>query len=43
MRYYETSRHEIDYFREEYGFPSNFYPTKVLLDGIIHYNSKAAY
>ena len=32
MRYYETPREEIDYFREEYEFLSNFYPTKVMFE-----------
>ena len=43
MKYYEIPCYEIDYFREEYDFLSNFYPTKVLFDGIIYYNSEAAY
>lgn len=43
MRYYETPRDEIDYFREEYEFLSNFYPTKVVFDGITYCNSEAAY
>lgn len=43
MRYYETPREEIDWFREEYEFLSNFYPTKVIFDGITYYNSEAAY
>jgi len=43
MRYYETPRDEINYFREEYEFLSNFYPTKVIFDGITYYNSEAAY
>lgn len=43
MRYYETPREEIDWFREEYEFLSNFYPTKVFFDGITYYNSEAAY
>lgn len=43
MRYYENPRYEINYFREEYDFLSNFYPTKVLFDDIIYYNSEAAY
>ena len=43
MRYYETPRDTIDYFREEYEFLSNFYPTKVMFDGITYYNSEAAY
>ena len=43
MRYYETPRTEIDWFREEYEFLSNFYPSKVIFDGIIYYNSEAAY
>lgn len=43
MRYYETPRDNIDYFREEYEFLSNFYPTKVMFDGITYYNSEAVY
>lgn len=43
MRYYETPRDEIDWFREEYEFLSNFYPSKVVFDGITYYNSEAAY
>ena len=43
MRYYETSREEIVYFREEYEFLSNFYPTKVMFEGITYYNAEAAY
>ena len=43
MRYYETPREEIDYFREEYEFLSNFYPTKVVFDEITYYNAEAAY
>lgn len=43
MRYYETPRECIDYFREEYEFLSNFYPTKVVFEGITYYNSEAAY
>ncbi len=43
MRYYEVPRPEIDFFREEYEFLSNFYPTKVSFDGIAYYNSEAAY
>ena len=43
VRYYETPRDAIDYFREEYDFLSNFYPTKVIFDGITYYNSEAAY
>ena len=43
MRYYETPRKEIDYFREEYEFLSNFYPTKVMFEGITYYNAEAAY
>ena len=43
MRYYETPRKCIDYFREEYEFLSNFYPTKVTFDGITYCNSEAAY
>ena len=43
MKFYEIPCDEIGYFREEYDFLSNFYPTKVLFDGIIYYNSEAAY
>lgn len=43
MRYYETERPEINYFREEYDFLSNFYPSKVMFEGITYYNSEAAY
>lgn len=43
MRYYETPRDEINWFREEYEFLSNFYPSKVFFDGITYYNSEAAY
>jgi ribA/ribD-fused uncharacterized protein len=43
VRYYETPREEIDYFREEYEFLSNFYPTKVMFDEITYYNAEAAY
>ena len=39
----KTPRDEIDYFREEYEFLSNFYPTKVVFDGVTYYNSEAAY
>ena len=43
MRYYEIPRHEIDYFRKEYEFLSNFYPTKISFDGILYRSSEAAY
>jgi len=43
MRYYETPRECIDYFREEYEFLSNFYPTKMEFEGLTYYNSEAAY
>lgn len=43
MRYYETPREDINWFREEYEFLSNFYPTKVFFDGVTYYNSEAAY
>ena len=43
MRYYEIPREEIDYFREEYEFLSNFYPAKILFEGITYYNAEAAY
>ena len=43
MRYYETERERIDYFREEYEFLSNFYPVCVKYDGVLYYNAEAAY
>lgn len=43
MRYYEIAREEIDYFREEYEFLSNFYPTKLIFNGVTYYNAEAAY
>ena len=43
MRCYETPLEEIDYFRGEYEFLSNFYPTKVVFDGITYYNAESAY
>jgi hypothetical protein len=35
MGYYDTPRAEIDYFREEYEFLSNFYPAKVYFDDVV--------
>ena len=43
MRYYEEERSEIDLFREEYEFLSNFYPAKITYEGICYYSSEAAY
>lgn len=43
MRYYEQERECIDMFREEYEFLSNFYPVKIEFEGIVYYNSEAAY
>ena len=43
MRYYETPREEIDYFREEYEFLSNFYPAKIVFEGITYFNAEAAF
>ena len=43
MRYYETPRDEINYFRVEYEFLSNFYPTKMAYEGVTYHNAEAAY
>ena len=43
MRYYETGRECIDYFREEYEFLSNFYPACLEFEGTLYLNSEAAY
>ena len=43
MQYYEQEREQIDYFREEYEFLSNFYPAKLYFEGITYLNSEAAY
>ena len=43
MRYYETERERIDYFREEYEFLSNFYPVCVRFDSVLYYSVEAAY
>ena len=43
MRYYEQERDVIDFFREEYEFLSNFYPTKMWYEGILYQNAEAAY
>lgn len=42
-RYYATPRDCIDWFREEYEFLSNFYPAKMLFDGIAYENAESAY
>ena len=38
MRYYETPWECIDYFREEYEFLSNFYPTKAVFSCVVPTN-----
>lgn len=43
MDHCETTGQAIDLFRGEYEFLSNFYPTKILFDGITYYNLEAAY
>ncbi len=43
VRYYEVPRDSINYFREEYEFLSNFYPTKITFGGVIYYNAESAY
>lgn len=43
MRQDEAPCRDIDLFRGEYDFLSNFYPTKVWFDGIAYYNAEAAY
>lgn len=42
-RYHATPRDCIDWFREEYEFLSNFYPAKMLFDGIAYENAESAY
>lgn len=42
-RYYATERDCIDWFREEYEFLSNFYPAKLVFEGIVYDNSESAY
>lgn len=42
-RYYATERDCIDWFREEYEFLSNFYPAKLLFEGIVYDNAESAY
>lgn len=42
-RYYATQRDCIDWFREEYEFLSNFYPAKLVFDGVVYENSESAY
>lgn len=42
-RYYAAPRDCIDWFREEYEFLSNFYPAKMLFDGIAYENAESAY
>ena len=43
MRYYSGDPERIDYFREEYFFLSNFYPARMILDGIMYRSAEAAY
>lgn len=43
VHYYETERPCIDYFREEYEFLSNFYPSRLSYDGETYCNAEAAY
>ena len=43
MRYYSEGREKIDYFREEYFFLSNFYPAKLIFEGITYHSAKAAF
>lgn len=42
-RYYAQPRDCIDWFREEYEFLSNFYPAKLMFDGISYDNAESAY
>lgn len=39
----EAPRRDVDCFRGENAFLSNFYPTKVWFDGVAYYSSEAAY
>lgn len=43
MRYNGIRYDEIVRFRGEYDFLSNFYPTRILFDGVVYYNAEAAY
>ena len=43
MRYYAEERPEIDIFREKYEFLSNFFPARIIFDGLEFYNAEAAY
>ncbi|MCR5783252.1 MAG: macro domain-containing protein [Clostridia bacterium] len=43
MRYYAEEKDKIDYFREEYFFLSNSYPTKLIFEGITYHNAEAAF
>ena len=43
MNCYEKKIGSIDFFRGEYEFLSNFYPAKLVFDGIAYLNSEAAY
>lgn len=41
--YYDQPRDCIDWFREQYEFLSNFYPAKLVFDGIAYDNAESAY
>lgn len=43
VRYYAEERPEIDLFREKYEFLSNFFPVRIMFDGLEFYNAEAAY
>lgn len=41
--YYAVERSQINLFREKYEFLSNFFPARLVYDGLSFYNSEAAY
>lgn len=43
MKHYQGEPQQIDIFREEYEFLSNFYPVPVLFSGVLYANNEAAY
>ena len=43
MRYYAEPRDQIDYFREEYYFLSNFYLSRLCFEGITYGSAEAAF
>ena len=43
MRYYKTEYEDINRFRGEYYFLSNFYPVVIVFDGITYLSSESAY